>query len=331
MATVLSVFNNKGGVGKTTYMFHIAHILARRGHAVLMVDCDTQGNLTNYCLDPNEIEGAWQSGGNSIFRVVEPIIKGTGDIDYRVPTKLEKAQGSLYLVPGDLRLSDFEDRLGDSWNAALGGAEASLRIQSAIHRYIMACIENLSIDVVLIDMGPNLGALNRAVLAGSDYFMTPVAPDLFSIQGTENLGRKLVNWRHQWQQVHDNWKGEDLAIPAGRPVYLGYVQQMHNMRNNEEGMTAGWGIYGGRLEAAVQDNIVTKLGKEQVINWEDGNYSLGKIPNLHSLVPYSQEAKLPIFDCTGRHGLRGAHQTKAKEAISLFDEIVQTIENVVAD
>jgi chromosome partitioning protein len=60
-------------------------------------------------------------------------------------------------------------------------------------------------DIVLVDLGPNLGALNRAVLATSDFFITPVAPDLFSIQGTENLGNKLVSWRKEW----------DHAIPHG--------------------------------------------------------------------------------------------------------------------
>lgn len=225
-------------------MFHISHILARHGYTVLMVDCDTQGNLTSYCLDEAEIIKAWSSEGNSIYRVVEPILRGTGDILLPAPTKILNAQGELFLVPGDMRLTDFEDRLGDSWNAALGGSEASLRVQSAIFRYVRSIAESRAIDVVLIDMGPNLGALNRSVLAGSDYFMTPVAPDLFSIQGTENLGNKLVTWKRQWQQVHNNWKGEGVEIPAGSPVYLGYVRQMHNIRNNDEGMTEGWQIYG---------------------------------------------------------------------------------------
>lgn len=221
MSTTMSVFNNKGGVGKTTYMFHIGHLLSRRDHTVLMVDCDTQGNLTNYCMSDAEIEVAWGEEGNSIYRVVEPIVRGMGDINTPHPTKITNSIGEIYLVPGDLRLSDFEDRLGDSWNAARGGDEASLRIQSAIHRYVQYAVEQIQADVVLIDMGPNLGALNRAVLASSDYFMTPVAPDLFSIQGTENLGNKLVAWRDQWAQVHNSWSGDGLDLPGGAPIYLG--------------------------------------------------------------------------------------------------------------
>lgn len=331
MATILSVFNNKGGVGKTTYMFHIAHVLSRKGHNILLIDCDTQGNLTNYCLNNNEIEASWADNGNSIYRVVEPIIRGTGDITQPLPTKLSQANGDIYLVPGDLRLSEFEDRLGDTWNAARGGDEASLRVQTAIHRYIKATVEQTESTIVLIDMGPNLGALNRAVLASSDYFMTPVAPDLFSIQGTENLGNKLVLWRQQWKQIHDSWAGDNLEIQKGAPIYLGYVLQMHNIRStNVSGMTAGWGIYRDRLEKAISKNIVARIPTDQAFPWNNaGDYLLGQIPNLHSLVPYSQEARKPIFDCTGADGLRGAHQTKAKESINLFGDIVTAIENVL--
>lgn len=330
MATTISVFNNKGGVGKTTYMYHIAHVLSRRDQTVLMVDCDTQGNLTNYCLSDSEVAAAWDSNGNSIYRVVEPIIRGTGDIVSPAPSKLQKATGDIYLVPGDLRLSDFEDRLGDTWNAARGGDEASLRVQSAIHRYIQKAIEATQATVVLIDMGPNLGALNRSVLASSDYFMTPVAPDLFSIQGTENLGNKLVSWKDQWNQIHNSWTGDHLELQHGSPVFLGYVLQMHNTRSTDaSGMTAGWRIYKDRLQKAIEENVVAKIGDDQTFAWEDESFLLGQIPNLHSLVPYSQEARKPIFDCTGRDGLRGAHQTKAKESMALFDDIIGAIENVL--
>jgi hypothetical protein len=142
-----------------------------------------------------------------------------------------------------------------SGSSARGGSEPALRAQSAIHRYIQVAAEKVGADLVLVDLGPNLGALNRAALATSDFFITPVAPDLFSIQGTENLGNKLVSWRREWDQCNNAWSGK-LSIPLGQPKYLGYVVQMHNMRTNSiEGMTAGWAIYGQELEPAIRRNI----------------------------------------------------------------------------
>ncbi|MEO0390931.1 MAG: AAA family ATPase [Pseudomonadota bacterium] len=327
---IISIFNNKGGVGKTTYMFHIAHILSRRGKSVLMVDLDTQGNLTGYCFEDTEISNAWSENGNSIYRIIEPIVRGIGDFQFKEPSKLQKAEGDVHLVPGDLRLSDFEDLLGDAWNAARGGSEAQIRVQTAIHRYIVQAAEYVGADIVMVDLGPNLGALNRVALASSDYFLTPVAPDLFSIQGTENLGNKLVSWSLQWAQIHSNWSGTGVEIPHGTPQYLGYVMQMHNVRSRgRNGMTDGWNIYGERIEGAVQENIAGKIGEGRVVPTGSNSLLLARIPNLHSLVPYSQEARKPIFDCTGADGLRGEHQTKAREAIELFEDIVGVIEGVL--
>ena len=51
LVRLISVFNNKGGVGKTTLSFHLAHALAELGHRVLMVDLDPQCNLTINCMD----------------------------------------------------------------------------------------------------------------------------------------------------------------------------------------------------------------------------------------------------------------------------------------
>lgn len=326
---LVSIFNNKGGVGKTTYMFHVSHLLAEAGKSVLMVDLDGQCNLSAYCLSDTDLEKSWSPArGNSIWRAVEDVYKGVGDVKKRQPTQLGKE--NLHLVPGDVLLSNFEDALGDTWSAAKGGAEPALRIQSALYRYILWCAKKVKADVVMLDLGPNLGALNRAVLGASDYFIVPMSPDLFSIRGTENLGNKLVVWNKEWTQCHNAWEGEGIELPPGKPVFLGYVMQQHNVRQTTTGMTKGWSIFGARVEEAVRNNIVDKLSTtKQAMEWENGSWNLGKIPNLHSLVPYSQEAKKPVFDCAGIDGLRGAHLSRARDSRKLFKPIVDTLLGVV--
>lgn len=327
---IVAIFNNKGGVGKTTYMYHVAHMIAERGLSVLMVDCDSQCNLTAYSLKDSEIKKSWSTGGNSIFQNITPVYQGLGDIRDRAPSPVLHSKGKLSIVPGDLRLSDFEDVLGDTWNAARGGSEAAVRAQSAVHRYILKAAAKIEADLVMIDLGPNLGALNRAVLASADYFITPIAPDLFSLQGTENLGRKLVSWRKDWEQVRSSSGSLDFPIPSGKPKYLGYVIQQHNVRSNPTGMTKGWQIYGEELVPAIKNNIVDKLVPlDQIIEWDDDDYQLGKIPNLHSLIPYSMDARKPIFYCNGSDGLNGAHITKARDSAELFEDIVLTLEDVL--
>ncbi|WP_318455127.1 ParA family protein [Photobacterium leiognathi] len=335
MATKISIFNNKGGVGKTTYMYHIAHLLAEKNKKVLMVDLDSQCNLSAYSIDDKTLLKSWGGnrghGGNSIWRIIEPIYKGIGDHHKRRPTKV-KDNENLYIVPGDISLSTFEDLLGDTWNGAKGGAEQQLRVQSAIHRYIDFCAKLIKADVVMLDLGPNLGALNRSVLASSDYFIVPMSPDLFSIRGTENLGKKLALWNKEWKQCHDAWDGdESLSLPNGKPKFLGFVTQQHNLRNNQDGMTKGWKIFGDQVVDAVQKNIIDVLEPlDQVYKWpNDQNSQLGSIPNLHSLIPYSLSAKKPVFHCTSADKLTGAHITRAAESRSHFDQIMERLISVI--
>lgn len=328
MAIVLSIFNNKGGVGKTTYLYHIAHILSE-SHKVLMVDCDSQCNLTAYTISDAEISRAWGEKGNSIYRIIEKVEKGIGNIALRAPLKVNE---NLYITPGDLFLSNYEDRLGDSWNSAKGGSEASIRLQTAIYRYIRWAAVKIDADIVLVDLGPNLGALNRTILSGSDYFIVPVSPDLFSIKGTENLGNKLVLWRREWDQLNESCENQDISRPKGKPYFLGYVVQQHNIRSTSSGMTRGWTIFANKLESAIRRNIVDKLvplDQASTINDPTRGYLLGKIPNLHSLIPYSLAARKPVFNCTSSDGLRGEHITKARGVKGEYAPIVAKILNYI--
>lgn len=322
-------FNNKGGVGKTTLLYHVAHVLAEDGHVVLMVDADSQCNLTAYTLTEKQIEKAWEESGNSIWRAIELVARTIGDIRNRAPTPVRE---NLSILPGDLLLSIFEDLLGETWNSAKGGSEAALRAQSALYRAVMSSAEKAGATIVLIDLGPNLGALNRAMLSGSDYFVVPIAPDLFSIRGTENLGSKLVKWRQEWDQANNAWTGGTaLELPHGRPKFAGFVTQQHNLRNTSSGMTQGWQLFGAKVGAAVERNVVQPLAPlGQVVTYTTPGFELCKIPNLHSLIPYSLEARKPVFLCTAADGLKGAHIQKAVESRSLFEPLAETLADILS-
>ena len=195
----LAFFNNKGGVGKTTLIYHLAWMISRMGHRVVVADLDPQANLTSMFLREERLEEIWSEDSmfsRSVMAALAPIIKGTGDI---ADAPVQQIRDPLWLIPGDLGLAEFEGELSEAWGKCLDRREPAFRTTSAFYRIILRTAARANADIVLIDVGPNFGAINRAALISADAMVVPLAPDLFSLQGLRNLGPTLRRWRSEWQ------------------------------------------------------------------------------------------------------------------------------------
>jgi len=182
---IISVFNNKGGVGKTTYLYHLAHLLAESGKKVLCVDCDSQCNLTAYFLENNIIERIQNSlidNPNQVLRgiyhrslfnsdfigleeVLAPIIGLNGDYTYQNPISIPPEpvnpilnHRNIKLIAGSQNITRYEELLSRSMNTL---EDTEVRTQTALYRYILQVAHENKIDIVLCDLSPNLGALNK--------------------------------------------------------------------------------------------------------------------------------------------------------------------------
>ncbi len=157
----LAFFNNKGGVGKTTLVYHLAWMFSQMGKRVVVADLDPQANLTSMFLPETKLEEIWSETGPSlsIMSALSPIIRGTGDIDV---TPVQKINPALWLIPGDLGLAQFEGELSETWGKCLDGKEPAFRTTSSFYRIIQAAGKKAKADIILLDVGPNLGAINRA-------------------------------------------------------------------------------------------------------------------------------------------------------------------------
>lgn len=184
------------------------------GLRVVAADLDPQANLTSAFLDEDRLIELWPDGEHpdTIFGCIRPVQRGIGDIGN---PHLEIIDNPLALLVGDLLLSSFEDNLSEAWPKCLGGDERSFRIMSAFWRILQKAAMEHNADVILMDLGPNLGAINRAALIASDYVVVPLSPDLFSLQGLRNLGPTLKIWRHDWQQRLTKNPAKDLLLPPG--------------------------------------------------------------------------------------------------------------------
>ncbi|MGI9257047.1 MAG: ParA family protein, partial [Salinispira sp.] len=179
---VLTFFNNTGGVGKTSLVYHLAWMYAKLGKRVVVADFDPQANLTAAFLDENTIENLWTDGqaGSTIYQSIKPLT-GVGDI---AEPQLEKIDTNLFLIPGDVELSNYEDILSTEWPQSMNDRNLyrPLRILSAFWQVIQMAENKLAgtemaVDIVLIDIGPNLGAINRSALLATDYVVIPLGAD----------------------------------------------------------------------------------------------------------------------------------------------------------
>ena len=89
----------------------------------------------------------------------------------------------------------------------------------AVPRHLCPLIENAgkqyNADVALVDLGPNLGSINRAALVGCDHIVIPLAPDLYSMQGLRNMGPKIRQWRQdrEIRKLMAKRDKLDIALP----------------------------------------------------------------------------------------------------------------------
>jgi len=184
----IAIFNHKGGVGKTTLTVNIASALSELGKTVLLVDTDPQCNLSAYVVEElvlnDLLDHSDSDTGATIWSAVKPISEASGDIHTIKPISwLKKSQ----LIPGDVRLSEFEPDLDQFWNECLLRKIRGFRGTAAISSLVNNIASEYGADFVFYDSGPNIGSLNRIILLDCDYFIVPAACDLFSIRALKTL------------------------------------------------------------------------------------------------------------------------------------------------
>jgi chromosome partitioning protein len=229
----LVFFNNKGGVGKTTLAYNTAVKFANKGYKTVLVDLDAQCNLTRLSLGEEYFENTiFSSSSKTIYDVLKGVITGGSDID--LTAQFEQAKGSpdnLYILRGDMRLTEYENILSTGFNSAAAGQQLGYFQTSAIDRFIREKSLTDEVDIFVIDTSPNLNLLNRVILLGSDYFVVPLMPDALSLQGIENLGTIFEQWKSLWKNTGKALSGdiESKFVLGGEGLFIGYILNSYNV------------------------------------------------------------------------------------------------------
>ncbi|MBI5183195.1 MAG: ParA family protein [Nitrospinae bacterium] len=321
---IIAFLNNKGGVGKTSLVYHLAWMYADLGIKVIAGDFDPQANLTSMFLDEDRLEELWPENEHpeTILGIIKPILKGTGDI---AEPHVENIEDNIGLIVGDLGLSLFEDKLSDAWPRCHDGDESAFRIISAFFRILVDAAERRKADLALIDVGPNLGAINRAAIIASQYVTIPLAPDLLSLQGLKNLGPTLRQWRGQWEERLKKNPDKYLILPEGNMEPAGYVIIQHAMRMDRP--VKAYERWMSRIPEVYMESVLGEEGREVPTTVEKDAHRLFMLRHYRSLMPMAMEARKPIFFLKPADGAIGAHANAVSECYEDFKGLAINIAN----
>jgi cellulose biosynthesis protein BcsQ len=228
----LVFFNNKGGVGKTTLAYNVAVKFAEMGYKTVMVDLDPQCNLSRLSLGDSFENSLFSGVQKTIYDVLRGVVVGGSDIDKSVSFEKVGKNNNLFILPGSLKLSEYENSLISAYGEAAQGSERGFFVTSAIDRFLSDKGLSEEIDIFIIDTSPNLNLLNRVIFLGSDYFVTPLMPDGFSVQGIENLGVTFEAWKNNWKKTAKVLaKDKDIShamVLDGEGLFIGYIVNSYN-------------------------------------------------------------------------------------------------------
>lgn len=322
---IIAFFNNKGGVGKTSLVYHLAWMYHDLGLRVVAVDLDPQANLTAAFLSEERLEEIWllDKQPNTIYRCVQPLLRGVGDI---VTPQLEDIKPRLALLIGDLLLSGFEGHLSTEWPGCMDRKERSFRVISAFWRILQRVIKVHAANVILIDLGPNLGAINRAALITADYVLTPLAPDLFSLQGLRNLGPTLFRWREEWQERQTKNPVVDLSLPPGSMRPVGYIvlQHLQHVIRQDRPVKAyqRWIV---QIPGIYRQAMLNLASHTEISSIEEDPYCLALVKHYKSLMPLAQAVHKPIFHLKPADGIVGGTTQSVQNAYQDFERLARRI------
>lgn len=312
------LYNHKGGVGKTTLILNIAAALGEANRKVLLADTDPQCNLTSYFVEDSVVDD-WldkseQSDGRTVWTGLRPVVEGIGDI--RLVKAHETYATNVYLVPGDIKLAEYERNLNDFWRDCLERKTRGYRGITSLSRLVEAVATRHSCDYIFFDTGPNIGPLNRQILLDADYVIIPAACDLFSLRALKTLGTSWIDWVNTWKMISD-LAPDDITLLNGAPKLGGYIPQ--RFRTYGGGLAKPAQFYLSRLEKAMTTDLIIPLRKldPKYTPRSASEMRLGDIQDFSTLVPLSQQQGLPLWQLNGGNAALKAKAQSAFRAIAL--------------
>lgn len=323
---VISVFNNKGGVGKTTLTYHLAHALAELGHKTLVVDFDPQCNLTILSLPEELLDEVWRNEESfiddfqsaaanlgsqeyktlinhprSVHFILKPTEDGISDLE-RLPPPFEIAK-NLHLIPGRLTMHMYEDVIAKRWSDVYQGDPLAVRTVTRPRELAKSYAALYGYDFVIMDTSPSLGTLNKVIISTADGIVIPCMPDVFSYYGIKNIGNSLANWKKQFETMYHLLSKEKRQLfPENFVKLLGYtIYNAKKYTGKTWDLAAAHYNYAQKIPDAIKNYIQPDIRDNQVDAIWNAPIGMFSVMHTHNTLPaMSQKYHAPMWLVPGK-------------------------------
>jgi len=360
MMKIISVFNNKGGVGKTTLIWHLAHILSEKGKKILILDLDSQCNISLYGMHEEELEKIWRAEESiidngfdsarnqmsdedfkNLFKktrtmhfILKSVEEGISDFDELPPPC--KINSNLDLIPGRLTLFMYENKISERWSGMFLGESLSIRTITKIRKTAELYSAKNAYDFVIIDTSPSLGSLNKVIISTADGFIVPCLPDMFSLYGIKNIGKALMQWEREFSTCYQFLSKEKRReFPERFVNFLGYT--IYNAKKRSD-KSEQWYLaqahynYAKEIPRAIREHISVNLRKN--LHDETAEKPIGDaaVMHTHNTLPnMAQKYKKPMWILPDFPDLNSEDKSTIKGNRAIYEATRENYEKFAED
>lgn len=302
MTKIFSLYNNKGGVAKTTTLFNIAVFLAtKRDKKVLLVDCDPQCNCTElfFCSAENFDDPDVPLPGTSIFDALRPRFDGdAARIDaatIQIPSS--PTYENLYILRGDINFSRAEQYFSTSISLAVTESIHEKNTYAVMTRMLRDLGALHNFDYILCDVGPSAGSITRMTILSCDGIFIPTAPDRFSYQAIQGMGAIMNEWLSRHELIVATFDPYGLKAPFATPKFYGAI--VNNYKIHRAGKKKGSYLKWEQLiKDGIQNALLNGPGKrlEPSVQLLRTSPFVASIRDVGPMAPVAQMVGKAIFD-----------------------------------
>ena len=317
MKTIAFV-SGTGGAGKTSLVYHLAHMLPRLGYPTLAVDLDPLATLSSLFLGDKRLEEMWDEGSHTVFSSVAPLIDGQGDIGRPRPFPITE---SLWGLAGEPAMWSLDGPLAEARFKCDAGERSALSRLSVFHRVVRRAGQDTNSAVALLDLGSGLGSINRTALLAADFLVFPLVADTFSLHGLKILGPFIRQWREEWMHLRERAGGASVELPEGLMVPVGYVAlRLNSFQGRRTRFHSQWM---NQIPAVYATEV---LGVKEMGTPMAGDQTcLAVLRNYGSLMSMAQEARKPMFDLGPADGVVGSYAPLVHDCFESFETLAMSL------